>query len=380
VRLALANDDDDLILRILGARLPAWSTLRGIARDDTRALISRALVVADNDMTHSRLNAWLAAEIALENPTESAQLMDNAIALARASGDRDTLVDCLMRFASTAASPHVLDRRRAAIAELLEIVRPLDQTTRYFALNTFAVASIQAGDVRQADLALAESDAIARQHDLGPLRWSRLVARAWRSALAGDLTEAGGHICAAAQFGAERGIAAALDTATMQAAFLQWQQGRFGERAAQIRENHTRVVDTFPAVALVLARALAENADGRDEARGIVAPFMETGFAQVRTASFWSSILLLTAETALLARMPEASAAIRDLLLPFADQVAHAGMWVTGPVAYGLAVACLGCGDPRADTYLPVALKTAARMEAPLLAEKVRQAPALRAR
>lgn len=380
VRVALAHDDDDLVLRILRARLPAWSTLPGVAGDETRQLLKRASAIADDDATLSRVNAWLAGDLALEYPTESARMMDRALAYARASGDRDALADCLIRLAATAAAPHVLPQRRAAIAELLEIVRPLDVPTRYFAYSTLSIAAIQAGNLQEADAAIAEADTIARQYDLGPLRWSRFAARAWRSALAGDLEQAEQQIHAAARFGAECGITSARESAMLQAGLFMWQQGKVGEHTDLIRASIAPVVDAFPAVVLLPARALAEHADGRDEARTILAPFVENLFADVRTGPFWSSVLLLMAETALLIDMPEASRVIRDLLLPFADQVAHAGMWVAGPISYGVGVACLGCGDPRADSYLDAALNTARSLQAPLFADMAREARALIAR
>ncbi len=380
VRIALERDDDALILRILQCKLPAWSTLPGVSRDDTRLFLTRALMIAETDLTQSRVNAWLASELALESPAESAHVMDRALAFARSSGNLDALTDCLMRFAATAAAPHVLDRRRAAIHELLEVARPLDVTTRYFALSMSAISAIQSGDLREADAAIAESDAIAKQYDLGAVRWSRLVRRAWRTALTGDLAEAEHRIQLAAQFGEECGIFAASNTAVLQTGMMQWQQGRLAERTEMIRANHTLVIDQFPAIVLLLARALAEDANGLDEARAIVAPFVENNFASVRAATFWSTVLLVTAETALLADIPEASTQIRDLLLPFADQVAHTGMWVTGPIAHGVAVACRGCSDPRADAYFELAIEIADRLQAPLFAAKARAAAALPAR
>ncbi len=378
VAIALERDDDTLTLQILRARLPAWSTLPGVAREETRHFLTRALMVAEDDATLSRVNSWLASEISLEFPEESVHVMERAIAFARASGDYDALTDCLMRFAATAGAPHVLAVRRAAIAELLEIVRPLDVTTRYFALSTLAIAAIQSGDLREADAAIAESDAIAKQYDLGSVRWSRLTRRAWRTALAGDLAEAERRINAAARFGDECGISAARESALLQSGLLLWQQGRLSDRTELMRVNQPHVVEIFPAIGLVLARALAETEDGRDEARAIVLPFTENRFADVRAATFWSSVLMFTAETALLADIPEASAQIRDLLLPFADQVAHTGMWVTGPIAYGVAVACRGCDDPRADAFFEVAVDIADRLRAPLLAAKAREAAVLR--
>jgi DNA-binding SARP family transcriptional activator len=380
VRLALDRDDDALVLRILRCHLPAWSTLPGVARDDTRRFLTRALMIAETDLTQSRVNAWLASELALESPTDSARVMDRALAFARSSGDTGALTDCLMRFAATAAAPHVLARRRSAIAELLQIVSPLDVSTHSFALSTLAVAAIQSGNLEEADAAIEEADVIAKQYELGSVRWSRLTRRAWRSALAGDVAQAERHILAAAQFGASAGIATAPDAAILQTGLLQWQLGRFSERAEQIRANHGRIVDQFPAVVLLLARAVVEDADGYDEAREILARFVEDNFASVRASTFWSSVLLITAETALLADVPDASAQIRDLLLPFADQVAHTGNWVSGPIAYGVAVACRGCGDPRADEYFARAVDIAERLQAPLFVEKARATAAIRSR
>ena len=70
-------------------------------------------------------------------------------------------------------------------------------------------------------------------------------------------------------------------------------------------------------------------------------------------------------------RRPDVCATIRDLLLPFADQVAFSGIWVTAPVAYGVGVAACGCGDARAEDYFDQALAVADRMQAPVLAERV---------
>jgi DNA-binding SARP family transcriptional activator len=377
VRIALDTNDDELIRRIVGAQLPAWSTLPGVAGPATRQLLARALDIVHEDGARSRVTAWLAADIALYEPVDGIALMNEAIMLARSSGDRDALTECLIRYAAVAASPHMLSGRRAAIHELLDIVRPLDIATRYFAWSSQAVIGIQRADIGESDAAIAEADALSTQYDLRPIRWSQKVRNAWRIALVGDPFQASQQIRSAAHYGNQAGIPAAEGTALLQDAFLQWQQGGLAQHVAEIRKTHGDLSGAFPELALILARALADDPNARDEARSIVERFAKNDFADVQLGPFWSSLLLITAETAALMKMAEASATVRDLLLPFADQVAHPGMWVAGPIAYGIAVACLGCSDPRASHYIERAVDTATRLGAPLLAEQARRAVTL---
>jgi DNA-binding SARP family transcriptional activator len=377
VRIALEEHRDDLILRIIGTQLPAWSTLPGVSGPETRRLLGRALEIVDDDVMLSRANAWLATDISLDNPAEGAMLMDRALTLARSSGDRDALVDCLMRFAATASAPHDVVARQSAIAELLDVARPLDIMTRYFTLSTLAITAVQAGDIDTADAAIAEADSVAGPYALGPVQWSCLARGAWRAALAGDLIEAERGILAAADFGTQAGITTAADTALLQLGLLHWQLGRLGERVEMLRKNQAQLLADFPGIGLVFARALADNDDGREEARAILDAFAENCFVDLRRGPFWSSLLLFAAETALLAGAPEASATIRDLLLPFRDQVAHPGMWVTGPIAYAIGIACLGCGDEDADVHLDYAVDIARRLRAPLLVEQAQRAVTL---
>ena len=80
---------------------------------------------------------------------------------------------------------------------------------------------------------------------------------------------------------------------------------------------------------------------------------------------------MLTAEAANMLRRPDVCTTVRDLLLPFADQVAFSGVWVTAPIAYGVGVAAYGCGDERAGDYFDQAIAVADRMRVPAFAERV---------
>jgi hypothetical protein len=73
--------------------------------------------------------------------------------------------------------------------------------------------------------------------------------------------------------------------------------------------------------------------------------------------------------------VPAMSRTIRDLLVPFADQVAFTGTWVTAPIAYGVGVAMAGCDDPDAPQMLDRAAEVADRLGTPVLARMARRAP-----
>jgi len=80
----------------------------------------------------------------------------------------------------------------------------------------------------------------------------------------------------------------------------------------------------------------------------------------------------VTAETAYMLGLPDVCRSVRDLLLPFADQVAFAGIWVAAPIAHGVGVAALGCGDLRASRFLDQAVSIADDLRAPVLAARAR--------
>ena len=60
--------------------------------------------------------------------------------------------------------------------------------------------------------------------------------------------------------------------------------------------------------------------------------------------------------------------------MPFEDQVAFMGVWVTAPIAYGVGIAAIGCGDRRAPQFLEQAAEVAEGLHAPILAARARTA------
>jgi hypothetical protein len=111
-----------------------------------------------------------------------------------------------------------------------------------------------------------------------------------------------------------------------------------------------------------------------DDARTLLSDFAANDFAMLPLGTFWSSALVVSAETAHILELPDVCRTIRDLLVPFADQVAFMGVWVTAPIAYGVGVASIGCGDHHAPQFLEHAADIAEGLHAPILAARARNA------
>jgi DNA-binding SARP family transcriptional activator len=372
VDLALATHDDELVLGIVQMVGPAWRLLPGIAAADTERLLARASSAARDDATRSRILARQAVTMNPWDPDAAERTAEEAVALARQSHNVPAIVEALLRRGSVSLSPSGVTARRSALRELLENPAYLpDVTTRYFALSTAVVCAVQAADLAEADRAGEEADAIAIQCDLAPMRWSAMLRRSWRVGLAGDLEHAEQLIGDARTYGYESAISGSIETSFTQLGFLRWQQDRIAEILPVARRVSERYSAHFPGAELVLARTLAEDADLHDEARAHLTDFATARFAQLRRGAFWSSALILAAETACMLDLPELGVIVRDLLLPFADQVAFSGVWVAAPIAYGVAVAMTGCNDPRAPRLFEQAAEIADRIHAPVLAARV---------
>ncbi|MDQ1509687.1 MAG: hypothetical protein QOG50_1531, partial [Actinomycetota bacterium] len=230
VGIALTTNDDALILQIVRATTPGWSSLPGVTTAATQELLARALQIAEDKPTRSRILARLAVDLSLRDADAAERAAEESVALARESQDRTALLESLMRRASMSLTPHSLASRRSSLREVLDLSsRATDAATRYFALSASVIAAIQAGDVAEADASTAEADAIAAHYDLAPLRWSAMARRAWRTGLEGRLDEAEELIRQASEYGERHGISHAPESALLQRALLRWQQHRLAE-------------------------------------------------------------------------------------------------------------------------------------------------------
>jgi hypothetical protein len=332
--------------------------------------------VVHDDPTRARILARQAVEVSVFDSVGAERLSEDAVLLARSTGDRSVLYETLLRMVSVSQAPHTLEARRAALREMFEIgLPPTDVATRFFSLGAATVAAIQAGDPVEVERLSLEANALAGSYDLAPLRWCTTMQRAWRTGLAGDLDRAEKLIDEARDYGTRCAIAGAAETAYLQLGELRWHQGRLPEMLPFSQAAYDAGQGAYPGIGLVLARVLVE-CERYDDARRVVAEVMgDSRFDGLRRGPAWSSALVITAETACLLDLPEVGRAVRDQLAPFADQVAFTGSWVTAPIAYGVGLAMASCDDPGASEMLQRAVDIADRLGAPVLAALAREAP-----
>ena len=282
VGIALATNDDALTLQIVRVTTPGWSTLPGVGSSETQRLLARALEIVDDDATRSRILARLAVDLGLHDSLAAERAAEESLRLARESKDRTALLESLLRRASFSLTPHSLAIRRSALREVLDLSsQATDAVTRYFALSASVVAAIQAGDVAEADALSAEADTIDAHYDLAPLRWSAMARRAWRTGLEGRLERAEALICEAWDYGDKHGVSHASESARLQRGMLRWQQDRVAELVPTARSVYHEYAATFPGVALILARALAEDQARHDEARVLLSDIGREQFRKV---------------------------------------------------------------------------------------------------
>jgi hypothetical protein len=332
------------------------------------------LEIVDDTATRSRILARLAVDLGLTDPIAGERAAQESLRLARDSQDRTALLESLLRRASFSLTPHSLELRQSALQEVLELSsRATDVVTRFFALSSSVVTAIQSGNVTEADSLSGEADTIAAHYDLAPLRWSTMARHAWRAGLDGSFEQAEALIREAWDYGDRHGVSHAPESGRLQRGMLRWQQDRTIEVLPTARAIYGELGARFPGVALILARALAEDCARHDEARVLLSEVAANSFERLPFGTFWSSALVVTAETACILELPDVCATIRDLLLPFTDQVAFTGLWVVAPIAYGVGVASVGCDDRRASQHFDRAADIAMRMHAPVLAARARE-------
>lgn len=366
--IARRLDDDDLVAQVVTATAPGFVMYDGFTRDETLPLLQRALAVPDLDPAlRSRVLVRYADEQQVFDPAAARVAVEEALVLARRCGDPVALLHVLLRQVGERVMPETLPARERAIDEALPLaLESRDVAAQQSLYGVRVITAIERADVERADEAIAYAELIADHYDLAPMRWSVMVRTAWRTALRGDLGGAYAAIEQARTFGEHHGIAHATPNGMLQRGLLRWQEGRIADTLPAFR-SFDGLQTQLPGFALSYARALTATAEGRPEARAIVAGFGARGVRDLPQTSFWSTVLLLTAETSFLLALPDIARVVLDLLEPHRAQVVCPGNWVPGSFAYGAAIAAAAAGDARAPELFEEAVALAERLHAPLL-------------
>jgi DNA-binding SARP family transcriptional activator len=267
-RLAADRGDAGAQVRaVLANGRGVWPSAIGETDDERVAALEAALaLVRHHNPTRARLLAALGLELTyMVDPERRMRLADDALAIARSSGDAATLVHVLLQRFFTVPAPSTLPERLANSAELIALAESLgDPGTTARALLHRARCLMEAGDFEGADRALEAAEGLADDLAQPTLRWLVGSIVTTRTILAGDFEEGERQAHIGFELGQATGQREAPTFLGGHLFLIRFDQGRLGE-LEQLLAERMAAVPNLMTVPAVLAMILCEL-DRPDEA------------------------------------------------------------------------------------------------------------------
>ncbi len=333
---------------------PYWQTPGGRCRaplgdvDHERvAALEAALdaVGGDDTPTRARLLAALAAEITYTGDRERRVLLaDEALAIARRSGDAATLALVLLHRCITIYFPDTLDELLANTEELLALAERLDDPViRAQALWLRGRILAPAGDMEEANRRFEAAERLTEELGQPTLRWLVGTTATVRTILAGDLEEGERRAHAGFELGQATGQRDAPTFLAGHLFLVRLEQDRLGE----LEEQFAGVVAALPGLPTArayLARLLCEL-DRPEEAVEHYELLAAENFTALPRDVAW--MLGVSQCAAVAASLGDRAGArvLFDLLVPYASQIVFTNGGAIGAVAHYLAVLAATFGD-----------------------------------
>jgi class 3 adenylate cyclase len=298
--------------------------------------------------------ATLCSELTMGSPLDRRQgLADEAIAIAKSSGDDAIIVRVLNHVFVPLLVPSLLEQSLARTADaLVRAERIGDPVLLNSTAAWRAYAASRAGDIDEMDRCLEVARSLVEQLDQPMLTWGHTFMRATRAQIAGDTERAEQLATEALQVGTDGGQPDAATFFGVQLMAVSIQRGTMGELVPLIEQMAAEMPELPPAsLAGVLAMAHVEG-DRTDDARRLLDEFAAADF-DLPMDEAWLTGMLVYAEVAIACRDPKYAGPLFDRLKPWADQWSTGGgITAEGPVSHylgGLATV-LGRYD-EADAY-----------------------------
>jgi class 3 adenylate cyclase/tetratricopeptide (TPR) repeat protein len=307
-----------------------FSIFWGVDAEEVEVL-EAAIEVVDEPDQRALLLVTLANELTYSGDfARRRQLVDEALELARASGD-DALVLRVSNLAFHAIwVPDTLDERLALTEECGPLAaRSDDPLARYWAGMSAHINYMQAGRVEDAVRDLEEMQALSERLAQPALQWRVQHRWAAERLLFGDPDAAEPHALAAAELGTRAGAPEAAIYLMLQQMGLSWERGRMAEVAASLDATAPQA----PAVRAPLALVFAEG--GReDDARVLLDEVAVGALAELPRDPAYISCVASYAEAAIRLEHTKAAAVLYEALLPLADQIAYDGVATVGALEH----------------------------------------------
>ncbi|HTQ67886.1 MAG TPA: AAA family ATPase [Solirubrobacteraceae bacterium] len=365
--LARELDDTELLVRsVLANNRGFASNFGGVDAQRVRGLEDAAAALRDNDPRRAEVLALLAAELQFGGEPERCEaLAEEAIELARESGDRATLARAMTDGWGAIVAPHTLEQRRRMIDELSELAGELGDP-RLIARTAARrmLVGLEVADRKRVELGLESLRSVARKVPEPWIAYLHLLLEFGWTLLGGDLRTAERVATEAFELGS---AAAQPDAAIFYGAHMfhvRYFEGRAGELTEQVLalagEGQRLSGWRAGAAALTLIQG-----NRPDEARDLA---LAEDFGAIAHDEAWSLVMMLWGDACSLIDATGPAETILELLSPFSGQLAVSGAHVYGSIdfALGALAATLGRYE-EADRHFAAAAELESRLEAPLL-------------
>ena len=335
-RLAQQLGDPDALARSALANHRGAFSFTGSVDAERVALLEAALDATGprKDPLRARLLANLADELHFVGDSSRRRaLSDEALTIARRSGDPATLAQVLVARCPAIWEPSTAGERLANVEELLSVAERLgDPAVAVWAWIWRFIAATEQGDLTESDRSLEHVTKLAAELRQPTLLWMTSYSRAGRLLLAGRLGEAEHAVMEARELGVRAGQPDAHMFFGMQRYQLRFEQGRLGE----LVDRYRQIVDEGggPTTRAYLALAYCDL-NRIEDARRVFAP-LAARVDDLPVNIGWLEVTSLSAAVCSSLGDQSLAARLHNRLEPYADQLAgHAVLW-GGSVSYYL--------------------------------------------
>lgn len=366
---ALARDvgDVDVLVQAALANNRGVPSIAGFVDQERVTVLKDALDVLGpgESSLRARLLALRALELTFDADFELRRSWaDEALTVARSTGDLATILDVLLRRAVAISVPGTAEQLLVESAEAGAIAEERNDPVGKFWTALFRTAfQLQLGDASELDSVNEECERLASSIGQPILLWYATARRSLSSLLFGDVIQA--ETCAdeAMRIGIETGQPDILSHSAAQFLMVRWHQGRVGEVVDMV----TQVASENPSFATAraaAAHALAES--GREKEAAVMLEDEKSRGFQTHEDLLVSSYLYGWANVAYRLGDRRAAETLYPRLLPWSRQLVFNSATVNEALALNLATLAtvLGRFDD-ADAHFAEALQIHERVGAP---------------
>ena len=304
---------------------------------------------------NSDLRPWVLARLSVAlsfvgSPQRRLALADEAIALARARGNRAALAAALAARCDAVAGPDHVTERLGAATEIVVLAaeagdRPLEMLGRRLRI----VALSELGSMPDVDEEIAAFDRVACIHGDPLYRWYVPLWRGMRALARGEVTDAARCADAARQLGTRGGSANALVLSEML-----WFVTLVERRSAAAPDRFRRLAVEYPELVgpaglpmlIWILSAVGDEAQARRHLDGVLA----AGIDRIPRDAEWLPVMTQLAEAAVVLGDRALAAELRTQLEPYERLCVVEGIGAAqrGSVARAVALLAASLGDREA--------------------------------